>query len=82
MREVRRILRKALEEGPVSMRKLAEEAGISHAALSQFLSGKSGLRPETVGALAGALRTWSARYGELAESLDAALTAETGGGDE
>lgn len=76
MERVRATLGRVFEEIPASIRQLARASGLTHGALLLARDGRSGLRPETVRRIAGALRTWSGTCAELADELEEALKAD------
>ena len=75
--------RTALRKMPGSIRALARESGLSDSLLIRIRDGERRLTPETVAAVAHALRAWEDRCGVLADALegDADKPSEKGGDD-
>ena len=80
MESQREAIRQILQQAPGSIRELAREAELTHAALIQVRDGKTTLTPESVRKVAGALRRWSATCAELADRLETAQPKPKGGG--
>ncbi len=79
METQRAVLQEILERAPGSIRELAREAGLTHAALTQARDGLIRLTPESIDKLAVALARWGQTCVELAHRLK---TAEPEGKDE
>jgi transcriptional regulator with XRE-family HTH domain len=73
---LRQVLMLVLDEGPFSMRDLAQDAGVGYEALRSWAAGRHVPDPETVGRLARAIEGRSERLREFATQLRHA--AETG----
>ena len=66
---LRQLLMLVLDEGPFSMRDLAEDAGVGYEALRSWAAGRHVPDLETVGRLARAIEGRSERLRELANEL-------------
>lgn len=75
-REVQVIVQRALKEGPFAMRQLAEESGLSYAALRAWSAGDRTPQPESLRQLAAGLRKRGEQLGELANELEKAAGEE------
>lgn len=72
------IVQRALKEGPVAMRRLAEETGISYGVLRAWAAGRRTPTNENLRRLAAGFRQHSDQLRHLADELDRA--AEEGEG--
>ena len=70
------LIQRVLNEGPFSMRQLAEQAGLSYDALRSWAADRRTPRPDNLKQLAATLRTRGKHLSELASELDAAVEAE------
>lgn len=69
LHEVRAVIQRVLQQGPFSMRQLAEEAGLSYDALRSWAADRRTPRAENLDQLAEALERRGERLHELAEEL-------------
>jgi hypothetical protein len=67
----RRILRKVIRENPCSLRRLAQEASVSHANLLAAAEGRRPVSSEMARQVVAALRKWAAMCNRLADELEA-----------
>jgi transcriptional regulator with XRE-family HTH domain len=74
--EVQVIVQRALRDGTFSMRELAEESGLSYAALRAWSAGDRTPQPESLRNLASGLRRRMEMLGELAAELEKAAGEE------
>jgi transcriptional regulator with XRE-family HTH domain len=70
--EVSILIQRILEEGPFSMKQLADEGGLSYDALRSWASSRRTPRPESLLQLAGELRRRGAHLQRLAAELERA----------
>jgi hypothetical protein len=70
----RAVLRDVLAEAPGSIRELAEQAGLSHAALIRARDGEIDLTAESLERIERALRRYAERSAKLADRLSEART--------
>ena len=70
---MQKALRKIVRENPCSLRRLADEAGLSHANLLKAGEGERNLTPDAARKLAKALRRWSEIFGRLADEMETAM---------
>jgi lambda repressor-like predicted transcriptional regulator len=75
---LRKAMIEALEAAPCSTRKLAREAGVSHALLQMVRDGNRTCTPQVAKAVADALEKWSRECQVAAQGLREALEAENG----
>ena len=72
------LVQRVLREGPFAMRQLAEESGLSYAALRAWASGQRIPQPDSLEKLAGGLQRQAEQLQELAEEVRRAAAAGDG----
>ena len=75
-------VRRALEEGPFGLNRLASEAGLSYDVLRSWKSGRRRPSEQGIRRLIGGLEQRSERLADLAAGLHTALEEEQGEGRE
>lgn len=70
------MIERILDEGRVSMRQLAEEAGVSYDTLRSWAIKRTRPKPESLRRLAEGLRRQGGRFNELAEELEGVAERE------
>jgi hypothetical protein len=73
MPDLNRITRKAIGAAPCSVRKLAQEAGLSHALLVYIGKGERQVTPAVAEAIADALDRWSKQCAAAAALIRSTL---------
>ena len=69
----RKALRKVIRENPCSLRRLADEAGVSHANLLAASEGRRPVSPQMVRQVVGVLRRWAHLCNRLAAELESTV---------
>jgi transcriptional regulator with XRE-family HTH domain len=70
-------VRDALDTLPVSMRRLASEAGVPVSTLSRIASGQLGASPAVARAIVDTLRTWGIDLAEAEQRIEEELRRES-----